>query len=136
MSIAERVAALSPGRLDVASAVAAIGGLVGVGIGFATGSVPLVVAAYAVIFGAGLLPAVADWCRATAAVEAIRRENCEQATITTPERCVEPQISSREEAEARIKAHYARLMNEPYAGSGRFQDRVSAEDEHCWDRVH
>lgn len=136
MSIADRVAALSPGRLGVATAVAAIGGLVGLGIGIASGSVPIVVAASVVIFGAGLLPAVADWCQATAAVEAIRLENHQQAATATPERCVEPQMSSREDAEARIKAYYVRLMNEPYTGSGRFQERVSADDQADRERVH
>jgi hypothetical protein len=134
MSIAERVAALSPGKLSLATAVAAIGGLAGAGIGFATGNVPLVIASYAVTFGAYLLPAVADWCCATAAVEAARRQCQEQMAIDTPERCVETASPSREEALAKIRAYYAPL--ELQTGSGRFRERLSAEDEPGWDRVH
>src|SRR6202035_2081040 len=110
-----------------AAGVGAIGGLLGVIVGVANGNVPLAVAAFAVVLGSGMLPAVADWREATGVVEAIRRENHEQSAIATPERCVKPQISSREEAEAKIKAYYARVMNDPYTGSGRFQERVSAE---------
>ncbi len=87
MSIAGRVAALSPRRLGVATAVAAIGGLTGVIVGFASGTWPLVVDAYAVILGAGLVPAVADWCGTNAAVEAIHRHNKAQ----TQHPCHEPQ---------------------------------------------
>jgi hypothetical protein len=136
MSIADRVAALSPGRVGVAAVVAAIGGLVGLGVGIATGSIPLVVAAYAVIFGAGLLPAVADWCKATAAVEAVRRKNHEQVRIGSPQRCVETDTPSLTEARAIIKAYYAHLMNDHYSGSGRFQERVSAQDQPGHGRVH
>jgi hypothetical protein len=134
MSIAERLAALSPGRLAVATGVAAIGGMAGLFVGIAVGSVPLVVAAYAVIFGAGLLPAVADWCEANAAVEAIERRNKEQTAIDTPQRCVDrPALT---EARAIIKAKYAHLMNEPYSGSVRFQERVSAENQAGRERAH
>jgi len=98
--------------------------------------VPLVVAAFAVILGSGILPAVADWHQANAAVEAVRRENHERAAIATPERCAEPMMSSREDAEAKIKAYYARVMNARYSGSARFQERVSAEDQPDRERVH
>jgi len=41
--------------------VAACCGLAGLGVGVAIGSVPLLIAAYAIILGAYVLPAVADW---------------------------------------------------------------------------
>ena len=67
-----------------------MGGLAGLVRGIAIGSVPLVITSCAAVFGAGLAPAVADWCSATAAVEAIHRQN---------------QTASREEALAQIKAY-------------------------------
>jgi hypothetical protein len=135
MSIAERVAALSPGRLGVATGLVAIVGLAGVIGGLAIGSVPLMMACCAVtFFGATLLPAVADWCQATAAVEAIRRKNHEEAAMDMPGHGVETPSPSREQMLANIRACYARL--EPQPGSGRFCERLSAGDEPGWDRLH
>lgn len=132
----DRLGALSSRTRDVVTLVAAICGLGGVGVGIATGSTLLLVAAYAVVFAAGLVPAVADWCEANAALEAIHRQNEEQSAIDTPQRCVETNIASREEAEAKIKAYYARLECEPDTGSGRFQELVSVQHQPGWDRVH
>jgi hypothetical protein len=52
-----------------------MGGLAGLVRSVAIGSVPLVIASCAAVFGAGLAPAVADWSSATAAVEASHRQN-------------------------------------------------------------
>ena len=52
-----------------------MGGLAGLVRGIAIGSVPLVIASCAAVFRAGLTLAIADWCFATAAVEAIHRRN-------------------------------------------------------------
>jgi hypothetical protein len=71
MSWLDRLAALPPRRLAVATGVAAICGLAGVVIGLAGGMLPMAIASYAVLLGAGLLPAVMDWRKANAAVEAV-----------------------------------------------------------------
>ena len=103
----DRITAGPPGGWDVAAAIAvglgAVCGLAGLIVGIATGSVPLLVASFAVILGAGLIPAVADWHGAKAAVEAIERRNEEQIAIDTPQRCVD--TPSLTEARARIKAY-------------------------------
>lgn len=132
----QRLNAMPRKTLAVATVIAALGGLAGVIGGLTMGSVPLVIGSCAVTFSAGLIPAVADWCQATAAVEASRRANHEQAAIATPERRVEPPMSSREETIAAIKAYYARLEGLPDSGSGRFQELVSVEHQPGWDRVH
>jgi hypothetical protein len=98
-----------------------MGGLAGLVRGIAIGSVPLVIASCAAVFRALLAPAVADWCSATAAVEAIHRPN---------------QTPSREEALAQIKAYRARLDSEPDTGDRRFQELVSGQPEAGRDRVH
>ena len=98
-----------------------MGGLVGLVRGIASGSVPLVIASCAALFGAGLAPAVVDWCSATAAGEAIHRQN------PTP---------SREEAFAQIKAYRACLDSEPDTGDWRFQELVSGQPDASRYRVH
>src|SRR3954447_13782228 len=89
--------------------------------GIAIGSVPLVIASCAALFGAGLAPAVVDWCSATAAVEAIHRQN---------------QTPSREEASTQMKAPRVRLDSEPDTGDRRSQELVSGLPEAGRDRVH
>ena len=98
-----------------------MGGLAGLVRGIAIGSAPLVIASCAALFGAGLAPAVVDWCSATAAGEAIHRQN------PTP---------SREEAFAQIKGYRARLDSEPDTGNRRVQELVSGQPEAGRDRVH
>ena len=88
-----------------------MGGLAGLVRSIAIGSVPLVITSCAAVFGAGLAPAVADWCSVTAAVEAIHRQN---------------QTPSREEALAQIKAYRARLDSEPDTGDRRFRSWCQA----------
>jgi hypothetical protein len=98
-----------------------MGGLAGLVRGIAIGSVPLLIASCAAVFRAGLAPAVADRCSATAAVEAIHRRD---------------QTPSREEALAQIKPYRARLDSEPDTGDRRFQELVSGQPEAGRDRVH
>ena len=98
-----------------------MGGLAGLVRGIAIGSVPLVIASCAAVFRAGLTLAVADWCSATAAVEAIHRRN---------------QTPSREKALAQIKAYRARLDSEPDTGDRRFQELVSGQPKAGGDGVH
>jgi hypothetical protein len=136
MSWSERLAALPPGRLVAATGFAVICGFVGVAVAVGTGSVPVAVAGYVLILGAGLLPAVADWCQANAAVEAIRRQYKEGTAVDAPQRGVESQTPAREEAEARIKAYYARLAWEPDTGPGRFPERLSVEAQLGRERLH
>jgi hypothetical protein len=98
-----------------------MGGVAGPVRGIAIGSVPLVIASCAAVFRAGLTLAIADWCFATAAVEAIHRRN---------------QTPSREKALAHIKAYRARLDSEPDTGDRRFQELVSGRPQAGRDRVH
>jgi hypothetical protein len=98
-----------------------MGGLAGLVRGIAIGSVPLVIASCAAVFGAGLASAVADWYCATAGIEAIHRRN---------------QTPSREEALAQIKAYRARLDSEPDTGDRRFPELVSGQPEAGRDGVH
>jgi hypothetical protein len=98
-----------------------MGGLAGLVRSIAIGSVPLVIASCAAVFHAGLTLAVADWCSATAAVEAIHRRN---------------QTPSQEKALAQIKAYRARLDSEPDTGDRRFQELVSGQPQAGRDRVH
>ncbi len=136
----DRITAGPPGAWDVAAAIAAgLGatfGLAGLLVGIITGSAPLAIAAFAVIFGTGLLPAIADWRDTRVAVEAIEQRNKEQTAIDGVQCCVETQTPSLTEARDRIKAYYAHLMSERYSGSGRFQERVSAEAAPGRERVH
>jgi hypothetical protein len=127
---------MTPRGVAATAAMIAVGGLAGMVAGMAAGNTWLAVAGFAVTMGANLIEPLADWWQTTAAVEAIRREHHEQEAIATPQRCVEPQLSSREEAEAKLKAYYARVINAAYTGSGQFRERVSAEDEPGWERVH
>jgi hypothetical protein len=60
MARSDRVGGLSPRAWGLASCLAALLGLAGVGVSVATGSVPLLVLAYAMIFGAGLIPSLVD----------------------------------------------------------------------------
>ena len=69
-----RLAGLPSSALNRAAGVAVMVGLAALGGGIGSGCMLLVVAAYAVIFLAGLVPALVDWrdaipCRPTAAGE-------------------------------------------------------------------
>jgi hypothetical protein len=136
MSWSDRRTEGPPKRMALAPFVTAMCVLAGLGVGIATGSVALMVTAFAVVVGAGLLPAVMDWRASRAAVEAIRQQNKKHTGIKPPEGCVETQTPGPEEAKARITAYYARLAREPDAGSGRFQERVAVQQQAVRDRGH
>lgn len=48
----------------VAACLSAYAGLGAIGYGFATGNMPILVVAYAVVFSAGLVPSLLDWHQA------------------------------------------------------------------------
>ena len=115
-------------RIDAMETMAAIGGLATVALAVATGNVPMMIAAGAVIFGAALLPVAVGVVNAV--LEA-RRQDQTSAASESPGRDVEPGIKERL---AEIKAFYARPGNEPESGEGRFRELVSAEPEAGCDR--
>jgi hypothetical protein len=121
MKMARRIAAMEN--------LAAIGGMATVVLAFATGNVPMMIAAGAFIFGAAALPVVAQ---AVSAVLEARRERQASSASEAPGRDVQPDI---QECLAEIKAFYARRGKEPESGGGRFRELVSTEPEAGCDRL-
>jgi hypothetical protein len=116
-------------RIAAMEALTAISGVATVVLAVATGSVPMMIAAGAFIFGAALLPVAAQ--AVSAGLEA-RRENQASAASEAAGRDVQPDI---QECLAEIKAFYARPGNEPES-VGRFRELVSTEPEAGWHRLH
>lgn len=129
MAASNRLRGLSPKAWALAACLAAWAGLAAIVVGIASGwGWPPLVAAYAVVFGANLVPSIADWRAASADVEAIRRQEKERAMPSGP--------PSQKEVPARIMAYDARLEDEPASGSGRFQERLSLQRQPGRDRLH
>jgi hypothetical protein len=128
MSWSEKIAALPPRWVAVATALIAVGGLAGMVTGFVIGSAPLAFVAGAVTLTANLIPAIADWCRATSASEAASGHSREAWAV-------EPEVQERL---AELETYYACLRNGPEKKvGGRYQDLVSSSiDPAGWDRVH
>jgi hypothetical protein len=119
MKTARRIAALE--------ALTAISGVVTLALAFATGNVPMMIAAGAFISGAALLPLAVGVVNAV--LESRRQDEASSAS-ESPGREVKPEI---QECLAEIKAFYVRPVNEP-EGGGRFRELVSAEQEAGCDR--
>jgi hypothetical protein len=115
-------------RIAAMEAVTAISGVVTLALAVATGSVPGMIAAGALIFAAALLPVAVGVVNAV--LEA-RREDQASSASEAPGRDVQPDVR---ECLDEIKAFYARPGHEPESGGGRFRELVSAEDEPGWHR--
>src|SRR6516165_5564114 len=111
-------------RIAVGKAVAGIAGLVTLVLGIATGNVPVVFGAAAVLAGAGILAAVADLRETEARCEAARQQQMEAAI----EREREPEFGI-EERMAALQGFYARLDGGAESRPVRFRERLEAEPE-------
>jgi hypothetical protein len=117
-------------RIAAMEALTAISGVATAALAVATGSVPMMIAAGAVIFGAALLPVAVGVVNAV--LEA-RREDQASLASEAPGRDVQPDI---QECLGESKAFYACPGNEPESGGARFQELVSSEQETGWRRLH
>jgi hypothetical protein len=115
VSWSERIAALPPRTLAVAA------GLAGVVIGLASGTLPVVLASYAVIVGARVISAVAGWLERITAVDTTSPPSHEK---------------TRDELLAEVRAFGSRLEGGPETGIRRFQERVSAVQSPGRNRLH
>ncbi len=114
MSWSDRFTALPPGRMAVATGVAAI----------AVGAVVL-----AIFYPLAVAGALVAGCWAAGMAEqatAERRRNANQPGK-------DKETPSREQAAAKIPMYYTCMYNDQHTGSSRFQDRVSAEQPPGWD---
>jgi hypothetical protein len=126
---------ITPKGVAGTAMIAAIGGLAAAIGGVVTGNVPLAVAGFAVVLGANLAPAVADWWAVHARHEASCQRERERAASVAG-RDVQPDI---QEQLAEVKSYYARSARSLESGEGRFQELVSlnsALDPPGWDRQH
>ena len=117
-------------RIAAAKAVAAIAGVATVVLGIATGNVWVVVAAAAVVAGAGLLAAVEDLREAEARNDAACRRHQMEAAI---DQAQDQELGIRERMAA-LRAYYTGLDSGVEVGTGRFRERLSAENAPGWNR--
>ena len=116
---------MAPKVVFGAAFLAAIGGVVAMVAGMTTGNLPLAFAGCAVVMGAHLAPAVADWWAVQARIQAADRRNGEDAASVQPVHDVQPDIK---ETLDDLKAYYAR-SNSALEGGGRYQALVASADE-------